>query len=65
MIEVKKGGLLKTNTDVIKDFTITCEKCGGIARIDNDIGYGSDWTGMYGSIDIVCNNCNNRIEIFN
>jgi hypothetical protein len=45
------------------DFTIICDKCGSKdCYIDNSLGF-SETSGGWGSVDIVCNDCEHSIEI--
>ncbi len=47
------------------NFAIKCGKCGSenVSIVDG-LAMGSEWTGMYGSIDIKCDDCDNVAEIY-
>jgi len=50
---------------ISKSFTIKCNKCGSDEiTIDYDLHMGSSWTGQYGSIDMVCDKCQQREIIY-
>lgn len=45
------------------EFKIICRKCDSEdVYIDNSLGFSIE-SGSWGSIDLVCNNCENRTEI--
>ena len=44
-------------------FTITCDKCGSsVCYVENSLGW-SETSGGWGSVDIVCGNCDAHVEI--
>ena len=49
----------------IRGFTCKCDKCGSDdVAITDSVAMGSSWTGQYGSVDLICNNCKNIAEIY-
>jgi len=60
-----EGNTFFHNQDVISSFTCKCEKCGSEkVSLVNGIAMGSEWTGQYGSIDLVCGECGNSEEVY-
>lgn len=63
MIE-KKPGFLDADGRVIDGFTIVCESCKSTnVSIEDNVRHGSEWTGIYGSVDILCRNCSKSQSI--
>ncbi len=45
-------------------FTITCDKCGSkVVIVDSDIG-GSELSGSWGGVHLICQDCDARTEIY-
>jgi ribosomal protein S27E len=45
------------------NFTIICDKCGSKnVYVENSLGYSST-SGSWGSVDLMCNDCDNYTEI--
>jgi len=56
---------MSTEIEYKKKFDIECEQCGSHdVVIENDLGWGSTWTGMYGAIKMICNDCKNEVRIY-
>lgn len=64
-IKIESGRWFKSDDSGIATFSAKCGKCGSEnVSIVNSLAMGSDWTGMYGSIDMVCRDCGNTAEIY-
>ena len=57
-------GFINREDTPITGFECTCKTCGSkdIKMVD-EIQMGSEWTGMYGGIFLVCQGCNKIEEI--
>lgn len=45
-------------------FTISCDKCGSkCVTVESSIGYSRE-TGQWGSVELVCYDCNERASIY-
>lgn len=62
---LKLLGEVKKNDEAPDGFWIVCKKCGSNNVIKyNDVGMGSEYTGMYGDAGLKCIDCGNAAEIF-
>lgn len=44
-------------------FTVTCDKCGSkVVTVENSLGFSAE-SGSWGSVDLVCQACDNRTEL--
>lgn len=60
----KKKGFLCADDCVIEGFECKCKKCGSTnVGIEDNVRCGTSWTGMFGSVDIVCRDCEYSEEI--
>lgn len=64
MSDNQKTGFVDSDGDAIEGFTCTCDKCGNSnVSIEDNVRMGSTWTGVYGSVDLVCRDCGYETEI--
>lgn len=46
------------------EFTVTCNKCGSTrVYVENTVGCSAE-SGMWGSVDLVCADCDNTTTVF-
>jgi len=51
-------------TDFYPGFIVVCAKCGSKrVRLDNSLGWSPE-SGGWGSLDLICDDCNNTIAIY-
>ena len=62
---LKQLGEVKKNDECVDGFYIICKKCQSqnVTKYD-DVGIGSEYTGMWGDAGIKCLGCGNATEIF-
>lgn len=56
--------LTESANDTHPGFVITCQKCGSTdVYVENSLGFSSE-SGQWGSVDLVCANCNESVAIY-